>query len=341
MNENQKLIKILSIDGGGIRGIIPSQILISLEETLRRKSGTDKGIAEYFDLIAGTSTGGILACILLCPSDENPTKPKFSAREAGSLYLEHGERIFHRTLWQKAGRACGLWNEKYSAYQLELSLLEKLDHLNLSQLIKPCIVTAYEINKRYAHFFTQHDAIGDESYNYKVKDVARATSATPTYFEVALIKSNKNDRYSLVDGGVYANNPTLCAYAEARSMQFGGERSNPTTAEIAILSLGTGTYEKPYTYRQTRRWGKIRWIKPIIDIMMSGVAETVNHQMEEIYHAVGKKEQYLRIDTQLEFPVDMDDASKTNINYLKEIGINCAFENDEELDRFADLLLNK
>jgi patatin-like phospholipase/acyl hydrolase len=340
MNENQKLVKILSIDGGGIRGIIPGQVLVSLEEKLKSKSGTDKGIAEYFDLIAGTSTGGILTCILLCPSDENPAKPKFSAKEAVNLYLENGGKIFHRSFWQRVGRAGGLWNEKYSALHLELSLLEKLNHLHLSQLIKPCIITAYEINKRYAHFFTQHNAVTDESYDYEVKDVARATSAAPTYFEVARVKSITKDEYYLVDGGVFANNPTLCAYSEARTMQFDGDSSNPTAAEMAILSLGTGTYEKPYTYRKTRRWGMIRWIKPIIDIMMSGVAETVDHQLSEIYDAVKKKEQYMRIDPELKEAIDMDDASKPNIEFLKNAGSKCALENDAELDRFADLLIN-
>ncbi len=341
MAEHQKLIKILSIDGGGIRGIIPGQVLVTLEEKLRAKSGTDKKLAEYFDLIAGTSTGGILSCILLCPSKENPDKPRFSANEAVQLYLEHGDQIFHRSIWQRIGRAGGLWNEKYSSHHLESILLDKLKHIHLSELIRPCLITAYEINKRYAHFFTQHDAVRDESYDFLVKDVARATSAAPTYFEVAKIKSMTKEAYYLVDGGVFANNPALCAYAEARSMKFNTGRDHPTAAEMTILSLGTGTYEKPYTYQKTRRWGMIRWIKPIIDIMMSGVAETVDHQLGEIYDAVGKKEQYLRIDPSLEVAIDMDDASSSSINQLKEIGVNAALANDAELEEFAERLINR
>ena len=86
--------KILSIDGGGIRGIIPGQILVALEKKLQEKSDNPQArLAEYFDLFAGTSTGGILTCICLCPSEVEPSKARFSAQDAVDLYMNHGEEI--------------------------------------------------------------------------------------------------------------------------------------------------------------------------------------------------------------------------------------------------------
>jgi patatin-like phospholipase/acyl hydrolase len=334
-----KPIRILSIDGGGIRGIIPGIILAKLEKKLQKISGTKNKLAEYFDLIAGTSTGGILTCIYLCPSETDPTKPKYTAQDAVDLYLRNGGDIFHRSIWQLIGRAGGLWNEKYSSKAIESALSLRLEGIELKHFIKPCLITAYEINKRYAHFFTQHDAKDNEAYNYKAEYVARATSAAPTYFEAARIKSKAKEVYSLVDGGIFANNPTLCAYAEARNLKFDENRKNPTATNMIILSLGTGTFEKPYTYRKTKRWGIIKWIKPLIDIMMSGVSETVHHQMKQIYDSVDKPEQYLRINPKLNKSIEMDNASGKNLDMLEEIGLRTAEEHDSELERFAKMLM--
>jgi patatin-like phospholipase/acyl hydrolase len=76
--------KILAIDGGGIRGIIPGQVLIALEREVRRQSGNSEArLADYFDFFAGTSTGGILTCLYLCPDPDDPGRALFSAEEAG------------------------------------------------------------------------------------------------------------------------------------------------------------------------------------------------------------------------------------------------------------------
>lgn len=205
--------KILSIDGGGIRGIIPGQVLVALEEKLQVKSGNPKArIADFFDFFAGTSTGGILTCISLCPSNNDPTTAKFSAQEAVDLYKEHGNKIFDLTIWERVANPWGVLDEKYNATALEQLLKEYLGDIKLSELLKPCLITAYDIDRRSSHFFNQHDcALLGEGADVVVRDVCRATSAAPTYFEAAQIKSCSGVSYPLVDGGVFANNPTLCA----------------------------------------------------------------------------------------------------------------------------------
>lgn len=332
----QKLTRILSIDGGGIRGIIPGQILVTLEEKLKKATANENArIADYFDLIAGTSTGGILACAYLCPDQKDPLRPKFTAEEVVNLYLERGDEIFNVPLKHKIITAGGTIDEKYPSEELEDALNDYFGETKLSQLLKPCLISSYDIKRRQGHFFTQHDAIKKEGWDYFVKDVARATSAAPTYFECSKVKSLTNINYPLIDGGVFVNNPALCAYAEVHN------EYEVTARDMAILSLGTGYEKQAYNYNQAKDWGMLGWIKPLISIMMSGVSEVVDYQLRQIYSAVKAPGQYLRINT--EFPInvnsDMDDASQGNLNALKELGTETAQIFDNQLDEFVKLLV--
>ncbi len=338
---NTKLTRILSIDGGGIRGIIPGQILVKLEEILKKLDKNPKAkIADYFDLIAGTSTGGILSCIYLCPENNKSKSPRFTAEEAVELYMDRGDEIFDISLWQKIKSGVGVFDEKYSAKELEEALQDYLADLKLSQLIKPCLITSYDIRRRKAHFFTQHDANAKPGRDFLVRDVARATSAAPTYFEASKIKSIDNLTYPLIDGGVFANNPTLCAYSEARTHEFDASRKKPTASEMAVLTLGTGNVDTPYYHKNAKDWGIAQWVKPLIDIMMSGVSETVDYQLKQIYDAVNKPKQYLRIEPDLgSASREMDDASTENLKALKKAGIDSAKSNEKELTDFAKLLI--
>jgi uncharacterized protein len=333
------LIRILSIDGGGIRGIIAGEILIYLEQKLQQKTGNPNArIAEYFDLIAGTSTGGILTCLLLCP--DKTGKPLFSAEQAVALYIKKGGAIFRKTFLKKIKSIGGLSDEKYDEDELENALNAYFKDVKLSQLLKPCLITSYEIDRRYAHFFTSHDARNKSGYDFFIRDVARATSAAPTYFEAAKVKSTTGVSYTLVDGGVFANNPSLCAFCEASELF---KKDKPVSIEnMVMLSLGTGSVKKSYEFDLAKNWGAIGWVRPVIDIMMSGVSETVEYQVAKLFASLGKSEQYIRINPELEHASpEMDDASEENINALKEAGIYCAEKNSEELDKIIDYLLSE
>jgi uncharacterized protein len=337
--KTNKLSFILSIDGGGIRGIIPGRILVALEEKLKQKSGNkDARIADYFDLIAGTSTGGILTCAYLCPdlkNPANPPRPKFNASEVVDLYLERGDEIFNIPVRHKIRTAGGTLDEKYPVKELEDALDDYFGDTRLSQLLKPCLISSYDIKRRQVHFFTQHDAVKNEGWDYLVKDVARATSAAPTYFETAKVKSLTKINYPLIDGGVCVNNPALCAYAEAQN------KLKVAASDMVILSLGTGFEKKSYDYNSAKDWGLLRWVQPLINIMMSGVSEVVDYQLRQIFSAVGAPDHYLRINT--EFPIgvnpDMDEASQPNLDALKELGTETAQIYGKELDRLVDMLL--
>jgi patatin-like phospholipase/acyl hydrolase len=342
---NKKLTRILSIDGGGIRGIIPAQILVTLEKILQKRTGKpDVKLGDYFDLIAGTSTGGILTCIYLTPDKLDNQRPRFSSEDAVNLYMEHGSTIFSIP-WQKKVRSLsGYIDEKYPSSAIEGVLLDYFGDLELKQLIKHCLISSYDVYDSKAHFFTQQDARLTEGKNFYVRDVARATSAAPTYFEAAKVTSMSGVSYPLIDGGVFANNPALCSYAEARQWDFGPDKLKPNAAEMMIFSIGNGGSAKMfYNHDKVKNWGTIEWIKPLINIMMSGVNQTVHYQLKQIYQAVGKTEQYIRIEPSLNnAKSDMDDASPKNLRALKEAGIKASEmeENIDKLEKVARILID-
>lgn len=334
-------MRILSIDGGGIRGIIPGEVLVALESKLQEISGDpDKRIADAFDLIAGTSTGGILTCLYLCP-DPDTGRPGFSAPEAVDLYLQNGDDIFDVSIWKKIESIWGLSDEKYSAGTLERVLHRYLGDQLLSDLVKPCLVTAYDLTRRAAKFFNSADVrdknLG-EGRDFYLRDIARATSAAPTYFEPANITAMDRKVYTLVDGGVFANNPAMCACVEAFSL-------DPELAvdDLTVLSLGTGTEDRPYHYSEAKNWGKIEWVKPVIDVMMSGVSETVDYQLRMLFGAVKAQKRYLRIQADLRDFKDvdgaMDHASEKNMRALQEVGRSLALRYDPDLTELAETLL--
>ena len=341
-----KKIRILSLDGGGIRGILPGTILTYLEDQIQKITGNDSAsIGEYFDLIAGTSTGGILSLIYLSTDDNGGYR--FTAKEALNIYLKKGDDIFNVKFGKKLKSLGGLRDEKYSEDVIEKTLLDYFGDLKLNQTLKPCLITSYDIHNRKAHFFSSLDA-ESEVYNYYLRDVARATSAAPTYFEPAKITSMYGTPKSLVDGGLFANNPALCAYSEARNIDFSkalndNEKPNkPSAKNMLIVSIGTGEVKTPYKFDEFENAGMVKWIKPIIDIMMSGNSETVNYQLRQIYNTLEYKDSldYYRLQTQLIHAESaMDQASPKNLKALHDDGLAAVEHYKTELDDIANKLI--
>ena len=140
--------------------------------------------------------------------------------------------------------------------------------------------------------------------------------------------------------GVFANNPALCAYAEARNIKFDAARNKPTASDMFILSIGTGSNPKKYHHQNVKDWGLVEWIKPIIDIMMSGVSETVDYQLKQIYDAVDKPDQYVRFEpSRGQAKPDMDDASEDNLLALQQAGMDFATSNAQKIDDIAKVLI--
>jgi patatin-like phospholipase/acyl hydrolase len=350
----KKLIRILSLDGGGIRGLLSAHILAALEKRLNERWAQQNPgktpdrpiqVTDYFDMIAGTSTGGILGCLLLTPDPTNPDKPRYTAEDAVGLYRDNGKEIFKKTISGYLSIFSAFRWARFTGRNIEKLLGEKFGDLRMSQLRKPCLITGYDIEKRRALFFTQQDAIekGD-MYDFFVRDVARSTSAAPTYFPPFRSQSVEGLTNYSIDGGLFANNPTMCAVIEALKLfadkNEKGESGLVNPADMFILSIGTGTVKKPYMYQKAVKWGLLSWVSPIIDIMMSGVSETVDYQLRKLYSSIGEGNHYFRLMPQL-FTAnsEMDDVSDTNIEALNQAGIQNVADFDSQLDKIVDIIM--
>lgn len=302
-------MRVLSIDGGGIRGVIPAMVLAEIE----RRTG--EPAARLFDLIAGTSTGSILACALAKP-DPLP------AEGLVALYEQEGPRIFSRSLVKRLRSLEGYADERYEDAGLEGALHRYLGEARLKDVTTPIFVTAYDIEGRFAFFFRSVRAKADPTYDFSLFDVARASSAAPTYFEPHEVTDAAGARtYPLIDGGVYGVNPALCAYVDhPREIDF-------------LVSLGTGGHTRPYHYAQARSWGQLEWARPLIDIVFDGVADTTDFQLSQLLPDGG----YLRLQTELHLARDaMDDASEDNLGRLKREAERLIAERTRDIDALCE-----
>ena len=309
--------RILSLDGGGIRGLVPALVLASLE------TETGKPVAELFDLIVGTSTGGILALALT-------RKNAPTAGEPGGLYEKEGAKIFDRSLWRRLP-GYALTDEKYSVDGLVEVLKDYLADASLSDATTDVMVTSYALERRMPFLFkstrAQHPAT-KKTHDFPMWEVGRATSAAPTYFEPHKLTMKDGNYFSLVDGGVFANNPAMCALAEAMS-------TGKAPSDIVMLSIGTGEHTRPIPHDDAVDWGLAQWAVPIIGIMMDGVSDTVHYQVSHILD----EDSYLRIQGRLTDAMDdMDDASRTNIRALRLFAEGLARAHSKELKKLAGLL---
>jgi predicted acylesterase/phospholipase RssA len=264
------VVRILSLDGGGIRGLLSAQVLLNLAKALGREG---QEFAESFHMIAGTSTGGIMAAGLCAPG-----QAKHKPADLVALYRDQGAKIFDRSWFGSIFNPMGVREETYSADALEEILRDRLGDALLADAGPELLVTSYDIERASVRIFKSWRARLAAKDNYRLRDVARATSAAPTYFEPALIYNRDETmpiearRAALVDGGVFANNPAMCVWSEAR-------RIYPEADSILILSIGTGGRQAPIPYRAAKAWGKVGWATRISDLLMDGVADTVDYQL--------------------------------------------------------------
>lgn len=326
-----KKLRILSIDGGGIRGIIPALVMAEIEKQ------TGKPIAQLFDLVAGTSTGGVLALGVTCPHPDDPTRPRYSAADGVRLYEQEGRRIFSRSPWKRVTSLNGITDEKYPSGPVEAVLKEYFGETRLKHALTDVLITAYETERRFPWFFRSNRARQNPEYDFLMWQVARSTSAAPTYFEPAKIDvPSPADYYALIDGGVFANNPTLCAFVEAKTLQ-------PKTEDILVVSIGTGELTRPLKYTEAVNWGAAEWVLPIINVLMQGVSATVDYQMHTLLPPTARgKQRYYRFQAKLnEGMDDMDDASRTNLRVLKLLGEELIHQSGDQIGKLCRELVKE
>jgi uncharacterized protein len=322
-----ELFKILAIDGGGMRGILPAMMVAELE----RRSGLPA--SQMFDLIAGSSTGGLLAMGLVTPDEQG--NPQYTAEDLAWLYEREGPRIFSRGRWRLAQTLNNLTSPRYTSEPFDQSLRLMFGDLRLADAIGNVLITSYELQRRQPWFFLSQRARQSNAHNFRMRDVVRATTAAPTYFEPAQIyPPDAEDAFALIDGSMQANNPALAAWVEAQS-QF------PDTGEYMIVSLGTGDASRPISYREARQWGMAGWSQHILGIAFDAMNSTVDYQLRHLMpRRADGRQQYYRFQTRLDSAnEDLDDASAQNIEALKRIGNQMIESYDAQFDEVVEDLL--
>ncbi|KAL8170370.1 hypothetical protein V2J09_022174 [Rumex salicifolius] len=261
--QDRGLVTVLSIDGGGMRGIIPATILTKLENELQEiDEDPNARLADYFDVIAGTSTGGLIAAMLTTPTPE--TRRPRSAADVADFYKKEGPQIFSKNAtiadqWVKdIPKDQGLWGSlqynffKGAAFlfapQFDSEYLRKRvsqvigKDFKLADALSNVVLPAFDMEHRHPIIFSKTKAKGSK---IMLADVVKSSSAAPFYFPNHSFEADGKS-YHLADGGLAANNPTMLAIGEARNIS--SDRSLQGYEHFRILSLGTGIVKERSPY---------------------------------------------------------------------------------------------
>jgi patatin-like phospholipase/acyl hydrolase len=260
------MFQILSLDGGGIRGIFSAAVLASMEADLNIR------VIDHFDLIAGTSTGGIIAIALGLG---------FSPAEILDFYLEEGASIFANPWGFSSLRR--LVRSKFDDGPMVTALKKRFGEKRFGDSTKRLIVPSYNLGEDDVYIFrTAHNERLRRDYKVPAWKVAQATSAAPTYFPI----SQNIDQLRLVDGGVWANNPIMVAYIEAVAVL------GIPNDDIKILNLGTCDSIE-LRGASLNRGGLWQWRTAGIDVVLRGQSAAA---AKHVRFLVGT-EDLLRIDS--------------------------------------------
>ncbi len=322
---------ILSLDGGGVRGIITAKILSMLEGLMGCK------VSEKFNCITGTSTGAILAAGLSKPRRDKPSEAQFWAGDILEMYRKKSKLIFSRSLWHKIRTLWGFWGPKYPKQGLEKTLEERFGHTRIHESVCDLIIPAWNTTKHQPFTFenfvekqyskkTAFDPKNDSKFRsqgYSISEAISASTSAPSYFPTTKITDERDySETTLSDGGLVANNPLLCAYA--RCYEHYDLKERP----VFILSISTGRREQnPLHHEKARKMGLLSWISPLIDTLFE--AQSINTQF--FIDIIQKAENVfvMRLNFDLdEEQAEMDNCSKENIASLELLAENY----------FADLL---
>lgn len=253
MNE----FRILAIDGGGIKGLFPASLLTAVERELGRPIGS------HFDLITGTSTGGIIALGLGLG---------FSAEQMKRFYIDFGPSIFpRRTRWRKtADWFRRLLHIAYGPQQLRTAVNSCFGARKLGESQRRLVIPSMDANtgKVYVFKTSHHDRL-QMDYKQRVGDVALATAAAPTYFPAHLVEGVR-----LLDGGMWANNPALVAVIEAVYVL------NVPVERVRVLSIGCSEFPMCLSQSVGESGGQLSWANQVADWFMRGQSESVNGMVQ-------------------------------------------------------------
>lgn len=310
--------RILSLDGGGIRGLVTAIWLNRLEQKL------GSPLRDHFELIAGTSTGSLIACAV---SLGIPTATIVD------LYVTQGRDVFPpaaRRLLNRIGRAFsqGLDAPRYDGKGLERVLKQVFSDRQFGELPRRTLVTSYDTLNREALVF-KNDR---REYNeLAIWEICKASASAPTYFPAHVITID-GQSIPLIDGGVVANNPTACAIAEGSRMnQRRTLDDRVDLSQFVVASFGTGETTRPISIEDAREWGALEWAQPLVGVLFDGSADSVHYIAKHLL----ADDRYFRFQTPLTTAYDdIDNSDRTNLNALIRIA-------EDYLNQVGDVLIDK
>ncbi|KAM1226905.1 hypothetical protein ACFX13_006315 [Malus domestica] len=355
-----KYTTILSIDGGGVRGIIPATILDCLESELQKLDGDDARIADYFDFIAGTSTGGLITAMLTTPDENN--KPKFAANKIVKFFVDEAPNFFPSPKREHAEDTSGsvghddwtdivkkwlgigkdyledFWKAAkgpiFAGDTLHEKIKTTIGETRIQETLTNIIIPCYDLKNLHPVVFSTLQGKRDSSKNVLLKDICIGTSAAPYYLPPHRFGFHERE-YNLVDGGVAANNPTLVAIIEMAKERSDNKSvaerlPNIDSSKLLVLSLGTGSAKKhmELTIGDPSIWGILTWllpqkgVTPLIDVLMTASVNMVEVYLSAYFKVSGSDSNYLRIqDDELDpKQTDMTNASEDNLKKLQDAG---------------------
>jgi hypothetical protein len=279
MTMSNNLFRILSIDGGGIRGVFPAHVLHCIESRLKIN------IFDSVDFISGTSTGAIIAASIACGIETTLVL---------DLYRKHGCSVFPRQLPIYKKYIKPAFKSKYKKEILSKLLNDIFGDRKLGDIKKPLLLPATDIGNGTVHVFKSgYSPDFTRDNDVLVSDAILASSSAPTYFDPTRVKE-----YLLADGGLWANCPALAAVIDAQ------KRLKIELSRIKILTIGTGHAKTCYGVKDRRMWGfLVNWKgSSLVDFVMSLQAQSTNNYLQLLLDP----SQILRInfDTDCELPLD-------------------------------------
>lgn len=300
-----KPFKILALDGGGVRGIYSAQLLARVEQSF----GTQ--IKVCFDLIAGTSTGSIVA---------GAAAIDIPMKEIVQLFENEAPHIFQK----KRHCLSGLRRSQYSTQRLKAVLEEHLPETTLGQIPTPLIITSSDITTGGICVFKSNymEKLGEPYYRDKevrLIEVILASCAAPSFFDPV-----KVDNYLLADGGLWANNPSILCLTEALS------KFKKNIDEVKILSIGTGHSENMYT--EEPHWGILTgWGKTKLIAYVMAVQSQASTNMAKLV----LREKYLRLDSAIEDTWGLDNVEP--LDNLKALADRDFTERADDIKAFIGI----
>lgn len=329
--DRPRTVRILAIDGGGVRGLIPALILAEIEKRCARP------VWRLFEVVAGTSNGAVMAMLLTRPHPH-------PAAEVVRIYTEDSREFFRRSFFHAVVSLDGWLAPKYPAQPIESTLRRFIgDEAELKDAVTEVVACTYLLKSRWprVELLSRHAARSRPGCNFRMWEAARASCAAPGYFPGPTITSTDGTRtIHPIDGGVYANDPAVVGLSHAISLEKDKAGLLDGRVNHLLVSVGTGFHDEPILPERSSRWGLLGWAPRLLDVVFEGQADLATRETEQLLHSSRSLRRQFRLQVPLSRASALDDVSPANVDFLKRSTQRFIDERGPELDTICQELVS-